>query len=112
MTLIDLGEIVADRLAHAAVIAVARHIDEHRDEAIEAVAPREHAHARPLVELQDRQGEVVEHVLVDLEQLVARIGLQHVDQRLAGMSVRNEAGAFHDGRDLAAQIGNRARHRV
>ena len=35
----------------------------------------------------------IERVLVDLEQLVARIGLQHVDQRLAGMAVRIEAGA-------------------
>ena len=87
------GQIVADLRAHVAVVALARHVDEHRHEAVEAVAPRQHAHARPLVELQDRQRELVERVLVDLEQLVARIVLQHVDQRLAGMAVRIEAGA-------------------
>ena len=105
---VGLGEIVADRLAHVAVVAVARHVDEDRDEAVEAVAARQHAHARPLVELQDRQREVIQRVLVDLEQLVARIGLQHVDQRLAGMAVRIEAGARQHGVDLAAQIRDRA----
>ena len=48
--------------------------------------------------------ELEERVLVDLEQLVARIGLQHVDQRLAGMAVGIEAGAREHGVDLAAQI--------
>jgi hypothetical protein len=46
---------------------------------------------------------MIERVLVDLEQLVARIGLQHVDQRLAGMRLRIEAGARQHGIDLAAQ---------
>ena len=54
------------------------------------------------------QRELIERVLVDLEQLVARIGLQHVDQRLAGMALRVEAGAREHRVDLAAQIGDGA----
>ena len=98
-----LGEIFADLRAHLPAVALARHIDQHRDEAVEAVAPRQHAHPRALLELQDAQREMIERVLVDLEQLVARIGLQHVDQRLAGMRLRIEAGAGQHGVDLAAQ---------
>ena len=63
----DFGEVVADALAHRAGVAVARHKDEHRHEAVEAIAPRQDAHAGPLVELQDRLRELVERVLVDLE---------------------------------------------
>ncbi len=102
------GEIIADRRADAAVEAIARHIDENRDEAVEAVAPRQHAHARPFVELQDGEREFVERVLVDLKQLVARIGLQHIHQRLAGMAVLIEPGAADDLIDLAPQIRDRA----
>ena len=39
--------------ADVAVVAVARHEDDDRDEAVELVAPGEDAHARPLVERQD-----------------------------------------------------------
>ena len=106
--LVDLGEILADRGTHRAVVAVARHEHEHRDEAVELVVAREHPHARPLVELQDQHRELVERVLVDLEQLVAREGIEHVGQRLAGMAVGIEAGAPDDGVDLAAQIGDGA----
>ena len=52
--------------------------------------------------------ELIERVLVELEQLVARVVLQHVDQRLAGMALGIEAGPRHDGVDLAAQIRDRA----
>jgi hypothetical protein len=37
--------------------------------------------------------------------------LEHVDQRLAGMTVRIETGALDDAVDLAPQIGNGA-HRT
>ncbi len=105
-TVVDLGEIVPDRLAHVAVVTLARNVDQDRDVAIEAVATRQYAHARPLVELQHRQREIIERVLVELEQLVARVVLQHVDQRLAGMPVRIEAGAGQHRVDLAAQVGD------
>jgi hypothetical protein len=104
MALVDIRQVVPDRLAGVAVVTIPRHEHEYRDEAVEAVAARQHPHARPLVELQDRQGEMIERVLVDLEQLVARIILQHVDQRLAGMPVGIEARTLDHGVDLAAQI--------
>ena len=103
------AEIIADPRADVAVVAFARHEHQHRHEAVEAVAPRQHAHARPFVELQDGEREMIERVFFDLEQLVARIMLQHVGQRFAGMTVRVEAGARFDTRDLAAQIGNAVR---
>ena len=106
-SLVDLGEVAADRLAHAAVVTLARHEHQHRDEAIEPVAARQHSHSRPFVELQHQQRELIERILVDLEQFVARVILQHVDQCLAGMSLRIEAGAVHDRVDLASQVGNR-----
>ena len=102
------GEIIADQRPDPSVVALARNVDEDRDETVETVAPRQHAHARTLVELQDGQREVIEQVFVDLKQLVARIGLQHVDQRLAGMARRIEAGAADDVVGLAPQIGNGA----
>jgi len=44
---------------------------------------RQHPHPRPLIETHDRRGEVEKGVFVDLEQLIARIMLEHVGQRLA-----------------------------
>ena len=103
------AQIVADPGAQVAVVAVARHEHQHRDETVEAVTPRQDAHARPLAELQDGEREMVERVVVDLEQLVARKMLQHIGQRLAGMAVGGKAGARLDAGDLAAQIGNAVR---
>ena len=88
------AEIVADLGADVAVVAFARNEHQHRHETVEAVAARQHAHARALVELQNREREMVERILVDLEQFVARIMLQHIGQRFAGMAVGIEAGAL------------------
>src|SRR5262249_38097655 len=67
-------------------------------------APRENTHARPLVEFEQRECEIVESLFVDLEQLVAREILQNGRKRLAGMAVRIEAEALLDMNDLAPQI--------
>ena len=48
-------------------------------------------------------GEREEVIGIDLEQLFARIGLQHVDQRLAVVAVRIVAAAIQRSGDLAAQ---------
>ena len=101
-------EIIADQRPDPAVVALARNVNEDRDKAVEAVAPRQHAHARTLAELKDGKRELIEQVFVDLEQFVARIGLQHIDQRLAGMARRLEAGTADDVVGLAPQIGNGA----
>ena len=89
----DFAEVLPDPLAHRAVVAVAR--DEHDDRhvAVELVGPDQRAQPRPLLQRQDAVREGEQQFLVDLEQLVARIGLQHVDQRLAGMALRIVAGA-------------------
>ena len=92
-----------DALARDGVVAVARHIDEGRDEAVETVEAQEHAHRRPLAQPQDavRGGEEI--VLGNLEQLVARIVVEDVRQRLAVMAGRRQAGARYHVLDLAAQ---------
>src|SRR6266576_7198907 len=84
--LVDIREISAEPRANRTVVALPRHVDEDRDEAVEAVAPHEYPHARTLFELQNRQGVAVEKILVDLKQLVARIRFEHVQERLAGMA--------------------------
>lgn len=86
MTLEDRGEIVADPGPDLAVVAIAWNVDQHRHEAIEAVAPRQHPHPGAFVEPQNCQREVIQRVLIDLKQFVARIILQYVDERLAGMA--------------------------
>ena len=91
--LVDAGEELADAPAHRGVVAVLRHEDEHRDEAVELVGPRERADARPLGQVHDLDREAVERLLVDLEELVARIVLEHVEERAAGVARRVEAGA-------------------
>ncbi len=96
----------ADGDARAAAVRLARHIDQDGDEALEPVVARQHPHARPLIELHDDRREVEQRVLVDLEQLVARIGVEHVGERPAGMAVGAVSGARKNARDLAAQIGN------
>ncbi len=102
------GEIIADQRPDAAVVAVARHIDDRRYEAVEAVAPRQHADPRPFVERHDRERELEKGVLVDLKQLVAWKRLEYVGERPARMAGRIETGAGHDRRRLPPDIGNGA----
>ena len=45
--------------------------------------------------LHDAVSNVAQEIRLDLEQLVARIGFQHIHQRLAGMALRIETGPFH-----------------
>src|SRR5581483_9289259 len=104
-----LGKIIADRRPDFAVVTVAWNIDQDRDETIEAVAARQDPRPRTLVKLQNRERELIEHVFFDLKQLVARIGLEHVHQRLAGMARRIEAGAADNAVDLAAEKRDAAR---
>src|SRR5215217_5633090 len=89
-------QIVADTDADIAVIAVARNIDEDRYEAVELVAAGKHADARTLLEREDGHREVEKRVFVDLEKLVARKEFKDVDQSLAGVAVRIEAGPPED----------------
>ena len=98
--------------AQCRVKALAR--DEHQvgGEAAEGVAAGEQRHAPAFLQLQDAQRLVVERVCVDLEQLVARIGIEDRQQRLAVVAGGVDAGAAEDTRDPAAQQRHVARHRM
>ena len=95
----DRGEAVGERR----IEALARGEHQAGREAADRVAPREQRHPPPLLQLQDAQHMVVERVLLDLEQLVARIGFEDRQQRLAVVAVRVEAGAAQDAVDPSAQ---------
>ena len=94
----------------AGVEAVARHVDQAGDEALEGVPAQEQGDALALLQVQDAHRDVVQLALADLEQLVARKGLQDVQQRLAVMAARIEAGEADRVGDLLAQ--HRDRHRA
>ena len=96
----DRGEPLADR----GVVAVAGQVDEHGDVAAVGVAPDEHPHLAALARVHDRLGHRRELVDRRVEQLVARVGLQGVHQRLAGVAAGVEADpAQHLGGLLAQQ---------
>ena len=86
-----LDEELADLDADAGIVTIPRHEHQHRDEAVELVDAVKNAHSRPLAEREDRFGVLAQYRHADLEQFVARIGFQHVDQRLARMIAGIEA---------------------
>ena len=87
-------------------VVLARHVDQAGDEALERVAPDEEAEALPLAELQDAVGDLVQVVGRDLEQLVARVGLEDVGERLAEVARGRQARALGHVPHLAAQQRN------
>ena len=95
----DLRDLLADRR----VVAVAREVDEAGQEAAVAVTAQEQPELAALARVHDRVGD--RHQVVDrgLEELVARVGLQHVHQRLAGVAVRLVAGPLDHLLGLLAQ---------
>ena len=95
-----------DRLDAAPVLgveAVARHEHEQREEAAERVAAREQPQALALAEVEDPHRGLEELVLGDLEQLVARVGVEDLEQRLLVVAARREAGLLEHLGDAAAQ---------
>ena len=102
-----LAQDVGEALAHRGAVAVAGQVDQDRDVAAVGVA----AHERPQLAprpgghdvLRDR-GQLVGR---GVEQLVARVVLEGVHQRLAGVAARVEAGVAHDlGRPSRAAPGS------
>src|ERR1700728_2072971 len=59
--------------------------------------------------MQDAERGLEQHELVDLEQLVARIGVENMLQRLAVMAVRFETRLLKAVPHLVAEDGNRMR---
>ena len=80
-------------LAQVGGIGLARHVHQAGDEALVRVAPQEQAQALALAGGQDAQRGVVELVLADLEQVVARVGGQDVLQRLGQVAAFGQRGA-------------------
>ena len=99
----DLG----DLHAHVGVEALARHEDQARIEAAEEVAADEDAGLAPVAQAQDPQRRLEQRFLVDLEELVARIILQHREQVLVHVAVLAKSGALDHLGDLAANAAAR-----
>ena len=78
---------------HVGVVAVARDVDQAGHEAAEVVLADEQLGAAPLLQLGHRHRGLVELLGARLEQLVARVALEHLDEVLAGVAVRCHAGA-------------------
>ena len=106
---IGLGDQLADLDPVVGVEAVARQEHEGRDEAVELVAADEQAGARPLGQPHDAMRHGRQRRDVDLEQLVARKGLENIDQTLARMALRVEPARRHHPLDLAADQRDFAR---
>jgi hypothetical protein len=90
---------------HAQVgrVGVARHVDQARDEAVEGVGPGQQAQALAFAQRQDAHRVVVERVVGQLVELVARVGLHQMVQRLLQVAAGGEAGARGQAAHLAAQ---------
>ncbi len=95
----------------AGVVAVARDVDQAGDEAAEPVATQEQLGLATLLQVEDGRRVLEQRLLVGLEQLVARVVLEHLEQVLAGVRVGQEATALEDRRDLVTHDRD-PRHRL
>ena len=99
------------RSRSSVLIALARHEDEAGHEAPVHVLAHQQAQPLALAELQDRHRVALQVVGADLQQLVARIGLEDRGERLAAVARGQERGALHDRGELAPQQRHLARVR-
>src|SRR5690606_5420552 len=93
-------------LANLRVVAIARHVDERRIEAAEDIASQEHAHAPPLVQVDDAARDANQVGDAGLEQLVARIGLENVHEGLRVVARRVEVEMIDDAPNLLREERN------
>ena len=87
-------------------VPVARQVDQRRPEPAGRVLPQEQPRLPALDQVQHRQRDGQQLVGADLEQLVARIGLQDVEQFLAGVAVGRHPGARDHLGDAAPHEGD------
>src|SRR5206468_4170961 len=92
-----------DAHAHIGVVVLAWQEDEAGIEAAINIAANEDARLAAVAEAQDAHRSLEEQLLVDLEELVTRIVLQHREQVLERVAVLAEARALHHAIDLALQ---------
>ena len=111
-----LGQDRGDPLPDRGVVAVTRQVDQAGQEAAVDVATDEELQLPALTGVHHLRGDGHEVLDRRLEQLVARIGLEHVHQRLAGVAHRVETddlddlpGLLAEHRDPADRLGVRGR---
>ncbi len=92
-----------------AVVALARHVDEAGNEALQRVGAHKYGDTLALLQVEDAGYGVEQLVLVGLEQLVARKRVEDVQQSLAVVTRRRQPGSLEDPADLEPQQRNRAR---
>ncbi len=97
-----------DALAGLGVVAVARHVQQAGEEALVGVAAQQQPHAPPLVEVDDAAEARDQLGHAGLEQLVPRVRLEHVHQRLAVVADRRDAEVIDHALHLVAQQRDRA----
>lgn len=96
---------VLDAAAQVGVITVARHVDQRGDEAAEQILAHEEPEAMAFLHLEDAGGHLVQFLFGELKHLVARKGVEDVDQRLAAVAGGRVAGAVDDVADLLRRMG-------
>src|SRR5205823_9659020 len=84
-------------------VAVARYEDVAGDEALEDVLAGEESHAVALLQKKNAARDLEELLIGDLKELVAREGLQDVDEGLAVVAARIEPGALDGALRFQAQ---------
>ena len=105
-----LGQDALEALAQLGVVAIARREDQAGHEARVRVLAHQQAQALAIAELQDRSRVAIEVLGSDLQQLVARIGLEDRGERLAAVARGQQPGALDHLAELSAQ--QRHLHRV
>ncbi len=98
-----IGEDLGDLQPHGCRVTVAGEEHHAGDEAPVDLAADEHADLAAFLQTQDAHRVREERVGADLEEVVARIGLEDRDEILLVVTRREEAGSLDDGRDLAPE---------
>ena len=93
-------------------VVLARNEHEARDKLSVRVAAQEQSHPLAVFEVQDAVGEFLELIDIDLEQFVARQGVEDVLERLGVVAARRKARTFDDRGHLAPQQGDLLRARA
>ena len=87
---------------------VARQVHQAGHEPAEHVAPHEESQPLAVLDVEDGRGRLVQLVGVDLEQLLAGIALEDVQQHPPVVAVQREAGPVEHRLHLAAEDGDLA----
>src|SRR4029079_3020232 len=91
-------------LPHFGAVVLARRVDQTGDEALERVAAQEQAKALAVAEVQDSGRGTEQIVFADLEQLVARVVVENVDELLLAVAAGGQVDAAdHVGRLVPQQ---------